>query len=191
MKSVSWSEGKWVTTPLAIEEKNGHLLVTAAEKSDFWRNTSYHFIHDDGHALLKEFPDHSAVEVSFILDYTGQFDQCGIFIRNTSENWIKTGVEYFDGAPHVGAVVTRNNSDWSMASHPDWFGKVITFRASRDGNAITIRAKADGEFELVRVAPIDTELDWVAGPYICAPTRAGLVGEFVSWCEGAKDPSLH
>lgn len=191
MRNVDWSEGSWSRQPTTVATQNGKLVVEAADKSDFWRNTSYQFIHNDGHALLKTFPDKSALEVSFNLDFSGQWDQCGIFIRNTDVNWIKTGVEYFDGAPHVGAVVTRENSDWSMAAYPEWFGKVITFRASRDGNALTIRAKADGDFQLVRVAPIDPQLNWEAGPFICAPTRAGMVGEFILWQEGAADSSLH
>jgi regulation of enolase protein 1 (concanavalin A-like superfamily) len=107
MQNVDWSEGIWTREPSKIELKDGHLLVEAADKSDFWRHTSYHFVHEDGHALLKPFSEQTAIEVSFILDFTGQFDQCGIFLRNTDTNWIKTGVEYFDGAPHVGAVVTR------------------------------------------------------------------------------------
>lgn len=191
MRNVGWSEGIWTRDPVSVVLRDDHLLAQAAGESDWWRNTAYHFVHDDGHALLKDFPDKSAVEVTFILNFSGSFDQCGIFIRGNEFNWIKAGVEFSDGSPQVGAVVTIVNSDWSTAPFADWFGKEITVRVSRDDNAITIRAKADGDFHLVRVAPIDSKLQWQAGPFICAPTREGLVVEFIAWCEDSADASLH
>jgi len=41
------------------------------------------------------------------------------------------------------------------------------------------------------VAPIDSKLQWQAGPFICAPTREGLVVEFIAWREDSADASLH
>ena len=102
------------------------LTVEAAAESDWWRTTSYGFIHDDGHALVKEFPNESAIEVTFVLNYTEQFDQAGIFITADSENWIKAGVEFCDGFPQVGAVVTQKNSDWSVAPVAEWMKKEVT-----------------------------------------------------------------
>ena len=191
MQEISWAEGSWTREPISATETDSRLLVEAAEGSDWWRNTSYHFVHNDGHALLKDFPDKSAMEVSFTLNYSGNFDQCGIFIRGNDLNWIKAGVEFSDGSPQIGAVVTIGNSDWSSAPCPEWFGHEVTLRVSRDDNAITIRAKTDGSFHLVRVAPLDSKLSWQAGPYICAPSRSGLVGEFISWRQGSADTSLH
>ena len=78
-----------------------------------------------------------------------------------------------------------------MAPVPEWFGKEVTIRASREGNAITVRAKTDGDFRMVRVAPIDQNLNWRAGPYLCAPTGPNLIGEFTSWTMGDADSSLH
>ena len=191
MKDLNWTEGKWTREPVSVVLQNDYLHVEAAGESDWWRNTSYHFVHDNGHALLKDFPDKSAVEVGFVLNFSGNFDQCGIFVRGNKTNWIKAGVEFSDGSPQIGVVVTIENSDWSSAPCPDWFGKEITVRVSRDGNAITVRAKSDGDFHLVRVAPIDSEIQWEAGPFICSPSREGLVGEFTSWREDSADASLH
>jgi hypothetical protein len=71
------SEGSWSREPISIAADGSSLIVEAAAESDWWRNTSYGFIHDDGHALLRDFPNESAVEVSFVLNYTEQFDQAG------------------------------------------------------------------------------------------------------------------
>ena len=92
MKTIAWSEGTWTREPVSVNEQGATLAVEAAAESDWWRTTAYGFIHDDGHALVKEFPNESAVEVSFILNYTEQFDQAGIFITSDAQNWIKAGV---------------------------------------------------------------------------------------------------
>ena len=102
MKTSAWSEGSWTRKPVSISQDGNSLNVEAAAESDWWRTTAYGFIHDDGHALVKEFPNESAVEVSFILNYTEQFDQAGIFVTSDPENWIKAGVEYCDAVDEIG-----------------------------------------------------------------------------------------
>jgi regulation of enolase protein 1 (concanavalin A-like superfamily) len=191
MKEIAWSGGTWSRQPISVQEDGRHLVVEAAEGSDWWRTTSYGFIHDDGHGLLADFPDESAVEVSFILDYREQFDQCGIFIVSDTEHWVKAGVEFCDGSPQLGAVVTAVKSDWSVAPVPTWFGKEVTVRASRNGDAITLRAKCDGDFQLLRVLPINPDMKWQAGPMVCGPTRAGLTVRFTSWATDTADSALH
>ena len=191
MKKIAWSEGTWTREPVSVNEQGATLAVEAAAESDWWRTTAYGFIHDDGHALIKEFPNESAVEVSFILNYTEQFDQAGIFITSDAQNWIKAGVEFCDGFPQVGAVVTQINSDWSVAPVPEWMNKEVTIRVSRSGDAVTMRAGINGDLRLVRVAPLDPSLSWSAGPMFCAPTRAGLVVSFTKWAQGEADSELH
>ena len=191
MKTIAWSEGRWTREPVSVNEQAATLAVEAAAESDWWRTTAYGFIHDDGHALIKEFPNESAVEVSFILNYTQQFDQAGIFITSDSKNWIKAGVEFCDGFPQVGAVVTQINSDWSVAPVPEWMNKEVTIRVSRSGDAVTMRAGINGDLRLVRVAPLDPSLSWSAGPMFCAPTRAGLIVSFTKWAQGEADSELH
>ncbi len=191
MKNVAWNEGSWTREPVSQSQEGALLTVEAAADSDWWRTTSYGFIHDDGHALVKEFPNESAIEVTFVLNYTEQFDQAGIFITADSENWIKAGVEFCDGFPQVGAVVTQKNSDWSVAPVAEWMNKEVTIRVSRSGDAVTVRAGINGDLRLVRVAPLDPTRTWSAGPMFCAPTRAGLKVTFTKWSEGPADSDLH
>ena len=188
---LGWDSGTWTRHPVSLDFKDGVLFAQAEEGSDWWRNTSYNFVHNNGHALLRDFEDGSAMEVTFRLNYNQNFDQCGIFLYADDLNWIKAAVEQSDGAPQLGSVVTINNSDWSTAPVPEWFGKEVTVRASRSGNAITIRAKTDGDFRMVRLAPIEQNLNWKAGPFLCAPSGPGLIGEFTSWTLGDADSSLH
>ena len=185
-------QGRWTTGPVAAAVVDGALEVEAREGSDAWRTTSYGFIHDDAHALLVPMDAREAAEVTFVLDYAEQFDQAGIMLRVDAETWIKCGVEVSDGAPQVGAVVTHGVSDWSVAPVPAWVGQQVTIRASRDGDAVTVRARVDAEpWRLVRVAPLAPDAVVSVGPYLCAPSRAGLVVHFLSFGLGEPDTALH
>ena len=192
MKKVSWSSGTWTHEPVAAVERDDGLHVTAKEGSDAWRITSYGFVHDTEHALLAPFPADTATEVAFRLDLTAQFDQAGVFVRVDDATWTKAGVEQSDGLASLGAVVTRGSSDWSLAPVPSWNGRLVTVRASRSADALTVRARVDDEpWQLVRVAPLAPDAAAFAGPFCCAPTRAGLTVHFTSWQMGDPDTSLH
>ena len=190
--SVPWASGDWLNAPAQVVAEDDHLIVLAAEGSDFWRTTAYDFIHDDGHGLLRPMPTGTAVEVTFRLDYGAQFDQAGILVRAGPGHWVKAGVEVVDGAPQLGAVVTHEVSDWSACPVPEWGGDLVTIRASRAGDALTIRARREGDpWQLVRLAPWPPDLDALAGPFCCAPTRAGLQVRFTAWRTGSADLRLH
>ncbi|MEU9509514.1 DUF1349 domain-containing protein [Micromonospora sp. NPDC048170] len=191
--AVDWADGEWCNEPVRVERGSaGELLVQPAGGSDLWRHTSYGFVHDDAPALLAPFPVGAAMEVAFDLDYGEQFDQAGVLVRVDERNWVKAGVEVSDGQPQVGAVVTREVSDWSVAPVPLWAGREVTVRVSRGRDALTVRARSDDEpWRLVRLAPLAPEAVATAGPYCCSPTRAGLRVRFTGWRRGPADTALH
>ena len=153
--------------------------------SDFWRRTSYGFIHDDGHALLAGFPVGAAVEVTFEADLTVLYDQAGVLVRVDEPTWIKAGVEATDGSPHLGAVVTHGTSDWSMAPVPEWAGGPVTVRVSRSGDALTVRARSgDGPWRMVRLAHLSPDATATAGPFCCSVERGGLEVRFTGFLMG-------
>ena len=191
MKEILWEQGVWLNPPANSVQENSHLKVTTIHESDFWRNTSYGFVHDSGHALLRDFPVNSSMEVTFVLNYSGQFDQAGIIVHSDSQHWIKAGVESADGLPQVGAVVTAINSDWSLAPVPTWMGKQVTVRASRTTDALTIRARCGEEDQLIRLAPINASLSWSAGPHCASPVSQSLDVTFTLWAQGEADSALH
>jgi len=191
MISVPWSRGTWFNPPPEVKNEGENLRVFSAQGSDLWRETSYGFIRDSGHALLIPFPQGSSVEVSFVVDYSGQFDQAGVLVRADPAHWVKAGVEVSEGAPQVGAVVTSLKSDWSLAPVLQWAGRVVTVRVSRSGDALTLRAGVDGQLQLLRVAPIDPQLVWHAGPYCCSPNSGNLQVSFTGFRTGPADASLH
>lgn len=192
-ESIGWDSGLWTTPPVATSRDGDDLLVTAVEGSDFWQRTLYGFQHESGHALLAPWDRQRAIEVSFRIDtFTDLYDQAGLMLRVDADRWIKTGVEVNDGVPHVGAVVTDQYSDWSLAPVPEWTGETVTLRASYADGAVTLRARAgDTPWRTIRVAPFRHPEAAMAGPFTCAPTRAGLQVRFTGWVETAPDLALH
>lgn len=189
---TDWDRATWLNRPPAVTVDGSDLLVTAGQGSDFWRTTSYGFVRDSGHALLTDLLAGQAVEVSFVADFVRRYDQAGVLLRADAQNWVKAGVERSDGQPQLGAVVTRDFSDWSLQPVPEWGGHPVTIRVSRGADAITIRARRrDGPWQLVRLAPFRYSGPVGAGPYCCAPTRAGLQVRFLGFEVGGADTALH
>ena len=191
-QQILWSQGAWPHPPVSSQETEGGLVVEAHNQSDAWRETSSGFIRDSEHALLVDLAVEEAMEVAFEGSFNAQFDQAGLFVRIDQKTWIKAGVESVDGLLQLGAVVTQGFSDWSLAPVAEWAGRLITIRASRSGNAITIRARVDDEpWRLVRLCHWPEGVASEAGPFVAAPTRAGLRVTFTSWSRGPSDTSLH
>lgn len=191
-RDLAWADATWLNPPADATDDGSALVVTTREGSDFWRTTSYGFVRDDGHALLAPFPAGTAVEVTFAADFSGLYDQAGVLVRVDPETWIKAGIEVSDGAPQLGAVVTHGTSDWSLAPVPEWAGRGVTVRASRAGDAVTVRARCeDGPWRTVRLAWLDPAAEARAGLFCCSPQRAGLRVRFRRLSTGPADAALH
>jgi regulation of enolase protein 1 (concanavalin A-like superfamily) len=189
---VDWAQAAWLNPPLAASVDPQGLVVTTRDRSDFWRTTSYGFVRDDGHALLTDLPDGSAVEVAFLAAFDELYDQAGVMVRVDAHNWIKAGIEMSDGVPQLGAVVTREVSDWSVAPVPEWAGREVTVRVSRAGDALTVRARCEDQpWRLVRLAPLSPDAHAQAGPFCCSPEREGLQVRFTGFTTGPADKALH
>jgi regulation of enolase protein 1 (concanavalin A-like superfamily) len=184
--------GTWLNPPARVQTNGGQLVVTTRDSSDFWRTTAYGFVHDNGHALLAPLAVGEAVEVDFLADFTDLYDQAGVLVRVDEHTWIKAGLEFTDGALHLGAVVTHERSDWSMAPVPDWRGREVSIRISRDRDSVTVRARVEhGDWRMVRLAPLDGAASASAGPMCCSPTRAGMVVRFTGFRRTDADTRLH
>ena len=192
MTQIPWDSGTWLHEPPSHKVTEDGLVVSTAAFSDFWRETAYGFTHYSGHALLTEFPPDSAMEVEFSADWTHQFDQAGVLLHADERHWVKAGVEFADGALGLGAVVTDERSDWSVGHVDELITKRIRVRVSRTTDSLTMRARTTTDpWRLVRLAPIDPELNWFAGPLAASPTREGLTVTFHSWKSAPSDVGIH
>jgi len=192
MTSIGWNDGSWLNPPQTLAFDEDAMIVESVAGSDFWRGTAYGFVRDTGHALLVPFLPNSALEVSFRADFEHLYDQAGMLIRVDEETWIKAGIEMTDGYPHVAVVATRGLSDWSLAPVPDWQGRLVTVRASRAGDAITLRARTpDSSWRTIRLTPLAGDAVVTAGPMCCSPERGGLRVTFTRFDSGPADTDLH
>ena len=194
MRTIAWDEMTWLNEPPAAEVDGDELVVATGRNTDFWHRTAYGFIHDDGHLLAAPLAAEAALEVTFLADYEGQFDQAGLMLHAGPETWLKTGVELSDGQLYASVVVTTGMSDWSVSPLPEHAaGHALTFRASRKGDAITVRYRIAEEphWHLLRVAWFPPDVDVVAGPMTCSPTREGLSVRFAPVLVGPPDAHLH
>jgi regulation of enolase protein 1 (concanavalin A-like superfamily) len=183
---------EWLNEPPRWEESGGILSVATGDKTDFWRETHYGFIHDNGHFRYREVAGDFTATLDFSGAYKEQYDQAGMMLRVDERNWIKAGIEFVDSHQMLGAVVTRDFSDWSTMPMPANF-EWVTLRCSRQGSAVRIEWSGNAsDFKLLRLCylpPRDTAL---VGPMCCSPQRIGLDVKFRNFKVGpATSDGLH
>jgi regulation of enolase protein 1 (concanavalin A-like superfamily) len=194
VRDIEWHEMEWLNEPPSVRVEREGLVVETGLETDFWRSTSYGFVHHSGHLLAAPMAPESALEVTFKAALSEPFDQAGLMLYGSPELWLKTGVERSDGRLYASVVVTVGHSDWSVAALPPRAeGRPLTFRASRVGDAVTVRYRIDEEpaWELLRVAYLPADAEVIAGPMCCSPSRAGLSVRFDSARSGPPDAELH
>lgn len=180
----AFKNATWLNTPPACSaDATGVLQATSGDRTDFWRITHYGFIRDDGHALLTPGPGDFTATLTFQGDYEQLYDQAGLMVRAGPENWVKFGVEYTDGVPHLSSVVTHGVSDWSARPAPQAMTNPITIRITRLGDCLLLQSLADdGTWQMERLAPWPDDIaDTMAGPYLCSPERDGFVARFIDF----------
>ena len=194
MRTIAWDEMTWLNEPPSAEMDGQDLVVTTGRNTDYWHKTAYGFVHDDGHLLGLPIPAGAAMEVTFRAAFEAQFDQAGLMLRAAPDTWLKTGVELSDGQLYASVVATTGMSDWSVSPLPEHAtGHALTFRASRKGDAVTVRYRVAEEprWQLLRVAWFPPDVEVVAGPMACSPTREGLSARFAPVLLGPPDAHLH
>ena len=168
----------WYNQPPNWKLENHTLEVITGDQNDFWRETHYGFIRDDGHFFYQEVSGDFSAEVCISGDYQHLYDQAGLMLRLDERNWIKTGIEFTDGLQHLSAVVTRDYSDWSVLplSHNP---QQIWLRLTKHGSAVRIQYSLDGvAWAMLRLAYLPDAPTVQIGMMCCSPQRAGFVARF-------------
>lgn len=182
----------WLNEPPSWREADGVLQVATGDRTDFWRETHYGFIRDDGHLAYREVSGDFTASVEFSGEYEALYDQAGLMLRLDEWNWIKAGIELVGGREMLSAVVTRDYSDWSTIPLPEkqeW----IALRFLRSVDAVRIEWGAPGgAFHLFRLAHFPPGDPVMVGPMCCSPQRAGFRAAFRGFTLGplVADP-LH
>lgn len=150
---------EWYNEPPVWKVEGDKIYITSGSKTDFWRETHYGFIRDNGHFFYQSVKGDFWVEVKVSGEYRQLYDQAGIMVRLDESNWLKCGIEFVEGVQQVSAVVTRDYSDWSVVPMPQ-NPAALWIRLTRRGTAVEVQYSLDGEqYTLLRLAyltPIET-----------------------------------
>lgn len=165
---------QWLNEPARWSAAGSALVVTADAGTDFWRTTSYGFIRDNGHLYGEVLAGDFELSMRVRGSYAEQYDQAGAMVRLDERRWLKTGVEFFDGAMRFSTVITLDHSSWAIADLPAAAAE-IDLRLVRTGDAVEVRYGVDGGAlqlaALVYLPPDDAVL---AGAMCAAPEGSGF-----------------
>ena len=192
MQHTGFDGASWLNEPPRWSVDDGKLTLVTAGDTDFWRETYYGFVHDNGHALTLPVDDGFTAEVRVRADFRNKFDQAGMFLELDGERWLKCGVELTDGELFLSVVVTDRRSDWSV-SQP--FAGLTDFRLRMtvESGAIRIHASKDGDhWTMLRLATFPAAERYRVGVMACSPITGGLEVTFTDFRIGpASTEPLH
>src|SRR5215213_7006301 len=97
--------GVWLNEPAQWSSQGGVLSVTTDRATDFWRETLYGFTRDSGHFLGLPTAGDFTVQCRVRAEYDQLYDQAGLMVRLDERHWVKTGVEFTDGARMLSTVL--------------------------------------------------------------------------------------
>jgi regulation of enolase protein 1 (concanavalin A-like superfamily) len=168
-------EFRWRNPPPFFERRGEALIVRTAPKTDFWNNTFYGFKHDNGHFHAREATGDFSAVLTFSADYRALYDQAGLMVRVDARTWLKTGVEFTDGAMHFSVVATREDqSDWSVIPLARTASDPVTLRLTRHGEAIRVEYREPDGWRMARLAFLPMPETVEVGPMCCSPIGGGL-----------------
>jgi len=177
----------WLNPPPTSSIVEDTLHVTTAHDTDFWRITSYGFIHDNGHFFAKKNNGGFTAQVRIHADFKDLYDQAGLMVRIDEKTWVKVGAEFSDGQLMFSTVLTNGKSDWSVMPAPaykDGFWVRITVS---DGVMRAQYSVDKKNWPLLRLAPFPDAAQYAVGPMCCTPKGKGLD---VKFSEFALTPAL-
>lgn len=167
----------WFNEPKQWRREGSVLICTADPKTDFWRKTYYPYIADNGHFLRRMVKGDFVAAVKVSGQYHDQYDQAGLMVRYDESNWMKCGIEFFQGKHNMSAVFTRDYSDWSTA--PLASGNPLWVRIVRKSSAFNIFYALDGKsFTLARSGYLTPAEIVELGPMLAAPDGKGFEARF-------------
>lgn len=143
---------QWYNEPPQWRSLPNSLHLTTGAQTDFWRETHYGFIRDNGHFYFATVTGDFTVGVKITGQYRVLYDQAGIMVRENETTWLKCGIEFVEDIQNVSAVVTRNYSDWSVVPllQPPIS---LWLKVQRRAETIEIQYSLDGkQYQLLRLA---------------------------------------
>lgn len=178
LTAQSLDKMQWFNEPSKWDIKNNALNMFVTPQSDYWRISHYGFTVDDAPFYYATYGGEFEVKVKLTGDYKARFDQMGLMLRIDHENYIKTGIEFFEGKFNVSTVVTHKTSDWSvlpLEKTPPF----IWIKAIRRLDAIEVYYSYDDKnYVMTRNAPLQDNHPVMVGLMAASPDGKGFQAKF-------------
>lgn len=176
-----FAQATWLNPPRHSSLKQDRLQVTTDAHTDFWRETHYGFVRDNGHFLFVQTAGEFTAQVKIEGAFSHLYDQAGLMVRIDEAHWVKIGAELSDGVTLLSSVLTHKVSDWATGVFPG-DPQAFWIRATMAKGVLRVQVSVDGErWPLVRLAPFPVAAAYQVGPYCCTPERGGLDVTFSEW----------
>lgn len=173
---------KWISKPNKFEIRDNDITITTEPHTDLWQRTYYGFQNDNAPALLLPVQDrYFTFTVRTDFNSKRRFDQCGVILYQSSDNWFKASIEYEnEDFQRLGSVVTNNGySDWATTDIPAK-QKHMYYRLSRRKSDFCIECSYDGiHYKQMRIFHLFSADHTVnIGIYACSPEQSSFSAEF-------------
>lgn len=168
----------WINEPAVWRNENAHLTVVTDGQTDFWRETWYGFTRFSGHVWACETDKDFTFQARIRADFHTLYDQAGIMFIADEQHWLKAGIEYNDGQPAMGSVLTQGGSDWATGPF-NGDARDFWMRLTLRDDCLRLQYSADGKiWPLLRLCRIVKASRYQVGVMCCTPERAGLEVDF-------------
>src|SRR5215831_3627334 len=168
----------WSHEPPRWHADGDILTFTTAAKTDFWRSPDGATVTNNGHFSGQAVSGNFQAQVKVIGSYHDLYDQAGLMLRLDDANWLKCGIEFYEGQQHVSAVVTRDYSDWALVPLPP-NPAALWLRLKREGTDIQIHYSLDGAtYHLLRHAYFPLAEQLQVGVMAASPQGNGFEVRF-------------
>jgi regulation of enolase protein 1 (concanavalin A-like superfamily) len=186
--STSVDEGgamlRWLNEPRAWSFSGGVLAVTADAATDFWRTTHYGYDRGTGHVYGELIAGDATVGARVEGAYADQYDQAGLMIWIDERNWLKAGIEFYEGQLRLSTVVTVDYSNWSLSTLPPDL-RAIWLRMERQRETVKIHYSVDGDsYQLAALVYLPPDREALAGVMCAAPDGNGFRTTFTDLTVG-------
>ncbi|MCO7510494.1 DUF1349 domain-containing protein [Serratia fonticola] len=169
----------WINEPEQWQCDNGKLSVVTNDKTDFWQKTWYGFERFSGHIFATDVSEDFTFQVKVCADFTTLYDQAGLMFMTDDRHWLKAGIEFNDGAPAIGSVLTLKNSDWATGTFTG-DPREFWLRLTRKGNSLRLQYSTEGHhWPLLRLCYFPQGPAKI-GVMCCTPERRGLSVDFLN-----------
>ena len=154
------------------------MTMQTPSQTDYWRVAHYGFTVDDAPFYYATYGGEFEVKVKITGNYITTFDQMGLMLRVSHENWIKAGVEYVNGKQNVSTVVTNKTSDWSVVELTE-APKSLWIKAVRRLDAVEVFYSLDDKkYTMLRMCWFSDNCPVMVGLMGASPDGAGFEAVF-------------